>query len=90
MSEQDLIDLGFERCDEDDLGDKFYYYCYDINGEAGCGSLISDTDDELRDKGETDWKVYAWDIHENLVFEDKEDVKIYIDVLERNILQKEL
>jgi len=87
MSEQDLLDLGFERCDEDDLGDKFYYYCYDINGKAGCGSLISDTDDTVVDGN---WKVYGVDIDENLVFEDKEDVKIYIDVLERNILQKEL
>jgi len=87
MSEQDLIDLGFERCDEDDLGDKFYYYCYDINGEAGAGSLISDTDDEVVDGN---WKVYGWDINENLVFEDINDVELYIDVLERNILQKEL
>ena len=87
MSEQDLIDLGFDKFEQNDDEDNFYYYYYDLNGESGCGSLISDTDDEMVDGN---WKVYAWDINENLVFEDKEDVKIYIDVLERNILQKEL
>jgi len=90
MSEKDLIDVGFERVDIDDAGEKFYYYFYDLNGEGGCGSLISDSDDELRDRGETDWKVYAWDIHENLVFDNKEDIKTYIKVIEKNILTKEL
>ena len=82
MKEQDLIDLGFERFDQDDEYDKFYYYSYDLNKEAGCGSLISDSNDEVVDGK---WKVYAWDINENLVFDNKEDIKIYIDVLERNI-----
>ena len=87
MTEQDLIDLGFDKFEQNDEEDRFYYYCYDLNGEEGGGSLISLANDEVKDGN---WKVYAWDIHENLVFEDKEDVKIYIDVLERNILQKEL
>lgn len=87
MTEKDLIDLGFERCDVDDSGEKFYYYCYDLNGESGCGSLMSDSDDEMVDGN---WKVYAWDINENLVFEDKEDIKTYIKVIEKNILTKEL
>ena len=87
MKEQDLIDLGFERCDDEDAGDKFYYYTYDLNDEPGAGTLITDTDDEVKDGN---WKVYAWDINENLVFEDKEDVKTYIKVIEKNILTKEL
>jgi len=90
MKEQDLLNLGFERCDVEDGEEKFYYYSYDLNGEIGCGSLISDSDDELRDRGETHWKVYAWDINENLVFDNSQDVQIYIDVIERNILTKEL
>jgi len=85
MKEQDLIDLGFERHDHDEEGVPFYYYSYDLNGISGGGSLISDSDDELKYRGETDWKVYAWDVNEDLVFNNKEDIKIYIDVLERNI-----
>ena len=85
MSEQDLIDLGFERFDQDDEYDKFYYYSYDIKGKPGAGSLISDSDDELRDRNKSDWKVYAWDINENLVFDNPQDIKTYIDVIERNI-----
>lgn len=88
MKEQDLLNLGFERCDVEDDEEKFYYYSYDLNGESGCGSLISDSDDELRDRNETDWKVYAWDINENLVFDNPQDIKTYIDVIEKNIITK--
>ena len=83
MKEQDLIDLGFQRVDQDDEDDKFHYYSYDIKGEPSGGSLISSGNDELLINDM--WEVYAWDINENLVFDDKEDIKIYIDVLERNI-----
>ena len=90
MTEKDLLNLGFERCDIDEDDEKFHYYFYDLNGESGCGSLISDSDDELKDRGETAWKVYAWDINENLVFDNVEDIKTYINVIEKNILTKEL
>jgi hypothetical protein len=82
MKEQDLVDLGFERIDIDEDAEKFHYFSYDLNNESGGGSLISNSDDDVVDGK---WKVYAWDINENLVFNDKEDIKIYIDVLERNI-----
>jgi len=87
MTEKDLINLGFDKFEQNDEEDRFYYYSYDLNGESGCGSLISDSDDTVVDGN---WKVYAWDINENLVFEDKEDIKTYIKVIEKNILTKEL
>jgi hypothetical protein len=87
MTEKDLIDLGFDKFEQNDEEDRFYYYCYDLNGESGCGSLISDSDDTVVDGN---WKVYAWDINENLVFDNKEDIKTYIKVIEKNILTKEL
>ena len=87
MSEKDLIDLGFDKFEQNDEEDRFYYYSYDLNGESGCGSLISDSDDTVVDGN---WKVYAWDINENLVFDNKEDIKTYIKVIEKNILTKEL
>lgn len=90
MTEKELLDIGFERTDVDDDGEKFYYYCYDLNGKPSPASLLSDSDDELKDRGETDWKVYAWDIHPDLVFDNVEDVKTYIKVIEKNILTKEL
>mgnify|MGYP007062009267 CR=1 FL=1 len=82
MTEKDLIDLGFDKFEQNDDEDRFYYYSYDLNGEGGGGSLISLANDEVEDDN---WKVYTWDVHENLVFDNKEDIKIYIDVLERNI-----
>ena len=87
MNEQDLIDLGFDKFEQNDEEGRFYYYSYDLNGEEGGGSLISLANDEVEDGN---WKVYAWDINDKLAFDNKEDVKIYIEVLERNILQKEL
>jgi len=87
MSEKDLINLGFDKFEQNDEEDRFYYYSYDLNGESGCGSLISDSDDTVVDGN---WKVYAWDINENLVFDNKEDIKTYIKVIEKNILTKEL
>ena len=85
MTEKDLIDLGFDKFEQNDEEGRFYYYSYDLNGEEGGGSLISLANDEVEDGN---WKVYAWDINDKLAFDNKEDVKIYIDVLERNILTK--
>ena len=91
MSEQDLIDLGFEKIEQNDEiskysklehDDKFHYYSYDIKGEPGGGSLLSNASDEVVNGK---WIVNAWDINENLIFDNKEDIKIYIDVLEKNI-----
>ena len=86
MNEQELLDVGFERIDVNDMGDVFYYYFYDLNGESGCGSLISDSDDELKDRGEDTWKVYAWDINDKLAFDNIDDVRTYINVIEKNII----
>ena len=82
MKEQDLLNLGFQRFEQDDEDDKFYYYSYDLKGESGGGSLLTQADDEVVD-GE--WFVYGWDINENLRFESSEDVETYIKVLEKNI-----
>ena len=85
MTEQDLLNLGFTRFDQDDEDDKFYYYSYDLKGQPGGGSLLSQANDEVVD-GE--WYVYAWDINENLRFENREDVKTFIDVIEKNIFEE--
>ena len=82
MSEKELINLGFDKFEQNDEEDRFYYYCYDLNGKEGGGSLISLANDEVEDGN---WKVYAWDINENLVFDNKEDIKTYINVIEKNI-----
>lgn len=87
MTEKELLEVGFEKVEELDDDLTFYYYSYDLNGVAGNGSLITQADDEVIDGN---WKVQAWDIDKNLVFEDIEDVKTYINVIEKNILTKEL
>ena len=87
MTEKDLIDLGFDKFEQHDEEDSFYYYSYDLNDESGPGTLLSLCNDEIENE---DWKVFAWDINENLVFDNVEDIKTYINVIEKNILTKEL
>ena len=87
MTEKDLIDLGFDKFEQDDGEGRYYYYSYDLNGESGGGTLLSLCNDEVENE---DWKVFAWDINENLMFDNVEDVKTYINVIEKNILTKEL
>ena len=41
MTEQDLIDLGFERVEKLDDDVTFHYYCYDISGKGGPTTLIT-------------------------------------------------
>jgi|TARA_B110000858_G_C17573878_1_gene368150 hypothetical protein len=88
MKEQDLVDLGFERIDIDEDAEKFHYFSYDLNNESGCGSLISDSSDTV--DSDDAWEVYAWDINEQLVFTNPKDIKTYIDVLEKNIITKQV
>jgi hypothetical protein len=82
MKEQDLIDLGFKRTDisEEESGDiPFYYYTYEITNEL---CLISTDDGEAKKDG---WSVEMFD-YDNIKFTNVEDLKILIDVIEKNKL----
>ena len=59
-----------------------------LNNKSGCGSLISDSSDTV--DSDDAWEVYAWDINEQLVFTNPKDIKTYIDVLEKNIITKQV
>ena len=84
MKEQDLIKLGFERHDmkeDEDFGfPEYYYYVYDFEG-IGI-SLISNTDDELVN-GE--WVVSEFE-SDKLVFTNVDDLTLFIQVVEKNII----
>lgn len=75
MKEQDLIDLGFEVTHDEDLGVPYHYYTYDID-KAYC--LISNTNDE----GDI-WYAELFESDE-IRFIDKEDLKLFIDLINRN------
>ena len=80
MKEQDLIDLGFKRTDvtEEESGDSpFYYYTYDITNEL---CLISTDDGEAKKDG---WSAEMFD-YDSIKFTNVEDLKILIDVIEKN------
>jgi hypothetical protein len=75
MNEQDLIDLGFELNQDEDNGNPYRYYTYDID-KYYC--LISN------DNIESDiWYVELFESDE-IRFTNKEDLKLFIDLINRN------
>ena len=77
MKEQDLIDLGFKK--EIELGSigEYHYYVYDF-GRGLC--LISNANDETIN-GE--WFVEIFE-EDNIRFTTKEDLEIFINVVNKN------
>lgn len=82
MKEQDLIDLGFEKQIEENVEDPFYYYYWEPYKMSRIG-LISQANDEVTNNF---WNVYMFD-DDDIVFSDIEDVKLFMDVIKRNIKQ---
>ena len=86
MTEQELIDLGFERCQEDGLSlsddavavssdPDYYYYYYHIANGLG---LISNENDRLLD-GE--WFVEVFDTDPAIRFNTKKEVIDFLSII---------
>ena len=88
MTEQDLIDFGFERNDvtaeESGADNDFYYYDIDL-GSNGSISLISPSNDEVENEN---WYVEVFE-DAKVMFTDKDDLKIFIDIINKNTLHEE-
>ena len=95
MTEQDLIDLGFEKTDLIDLGleridlidlglegideDTFYYYALDL--VRGLELISNDSDDLIDGK----WVVELYEA-DRIRFVDKENLEQFINVVKRNTI----
>ena len=77
MTEQSLIDLGFERFDEDAWGgdNEFYYYALKIGGVE----FISNANDEFEDEG-----IWVEIIETDIRFKGACDLEDIIRILELN------
>jgi len=85
MKEQDLLDLGFKRTDvsAEESGDKaFYYYGIDF-GDNGSIFLISPSNDEVENGN---WYVEVFE-DPKVMFNDKDDLKVFIDIINKNTLR---
>jgi hypothetical protein len=86
MKEQDLLDLGFKRNDvtaeESGAPNDFYYYDIDL-GSNGSVSLISPSDDEVENGN---WYVEVFE-DPKVMFTDKNDLKVLIDIINKNTLR---
>jgi hypothetical protein len=85
MKEQDLLDLGFKRTDvsaEESGQNAFYYYDIDL-GSNGSISLISPSDDEVENGN---WYVEVFEDNK-VMFTDKDDLKVFIDIINKNTLR---
>ena len=83
MTEQDLIELGFERNDitaeESGHQNDWYYYTYDFGKNL---SLISCDNEEAQIKG---WYIEVFEV-DTIRFYTAEDVKKLIDIINKNKL----
>lgn len=87
ITEKDLQNLGFERVDvtaEESGAGSYHYYLWEPYENSHL-SIISSCNDEIEsDK----WNVYLFDDFENkIVFRNVDDVKIFMDVIKRNIVK---
>lgn len=79
MTEQELIEEGFERVDvlTEESGDKndYYYYSLELNSDF---VLISDESDEIVN---SQWQVYCYEI--DVTIKDIEDVQVLIGLFSK-------
>jgi len=80
MTEQELIDAGFEQFVEENGGDEPFYYYFWEPYERSSFALISLANDEVKDNS---WKVYMFD-DESIIFSDIKEIQTLIDVIKRN------
>ena len=78
MTEQELIDLGFERQDAGECkwADPFYYYSYDFDEGL---YLLTPAHDEIEEG-----KWIAQLMESRVIFEDAKELSLFINLLKRN------
>jgi len=86
MTEKDLIELGFERSEDQTpeiTGDDstWYYYTLDIGDDWDKFSFISNSSDEVVDR---EWVVYIFD-SELFKFKDRFQLEKLIETLKYNM-----
>ena len=85
MKENELIELGFEKCTpdlEDWEGEEWYYYTYDFGN--GSFSLITEGSNEIEDDK---WYVEVFE-DETIRFTSAIEVKQLIRLIEKNTIKK--
>lgn len=94
MKEQDLIDLGFERHDEDGMSysedsiavsaaPDYYYYYYRIVDGLG---LISCESESVK---EGNWTVEIFDTDPEILFTSREEVVEFLEMIRKRIVKKD-
>jgi hypothetical protein len=85
MTEQDLIDLGFEKIkvykEESGAPIDWHYYIYNF---AKVFSLISQASDEIVNDN---WTVGVFESEGKIQFNDKSIVKLLIEIINKNTIQ---
>lgn len=81
MKEQNLIELGFERNDDNDGDNDYYYYTLELGNDYSPLCLISNGNDEA---GDNDWSVSIFD-YESIIFTELKQLKELINLLKNNI-----
>lgn len=78
MTERQLLDLGFEKQEEDDGVDGYYYYTLSI---AHGFEFITCSNDET--DHEDDWCVEFFESNPTIRWTDAEDVRLLLEVINK-------
>ena len=84
MTEKDLIDLGFERNDDNDGYEEYYYYTLDIGNDYTPFCLISKANNE--GKG-NEWFVEIFD-YQSFKFTNRFQLEKLIETLKHNLVNE--
>lgn len=81
MKEQKIIDLGFERTDDNDGEQEYHYYTLDIGHDYTPLCLITNGSDEAINDN---WTVTIFD-YESIVISDINELNKLIELLKNNV-----
>lgn len=85
ITEENLINLGFEKVEDNDGESDYHYYTLDIGHDYTPFCLISSSNDEINE-GEG-YQVLIFD-YESIVIDNMTDLITLINVLKKSVVEK--
>lgn len=81
MKEQEIINLGFERTDDNDGLEKYHYYTLEIGNDYSPLCLITNDNGEAKNDN---WEVSIFN-YESIIITDIGELKKLIELLKNNV-----
>ena len=85
ITEENLINLGFQRVDSNDGEGEYHYYTLDIGHDYTPFCLISSANDEINE-GEG-YQIFIFD-YSSILIDNMTDLTTLINVLQKSVVEK--